>query len=243
MSVGDELYVPIEVGAGRITKFIVKAGKERLPRTGGGGALTVHPVAAAGTAAVQRSGPEHGGQSAAERNARQPRWGNGYGENASIPPGDPRTTQFPPTGNAPFVPRNVGFEQTPNAGDGLNRGYEPYRNPPAADLSNYPPYTAPATTQPQFPASHRLVRTIPMRRTAALPPPPSTFSPNPTGFTNTGVLPANQDRPWGPLLFVTFALFFSIGGNLYLAYTALEFHSRYRNAIERLRRRHGADDH
>jgi hypothetical protein len=44
-----------------------------------------------------------------------------------------------------------------------------------------------------------------------------------------------QDKPWGPLLFVTFALFFSIGGNLYLAYTALEFHSRYRNAIERLR--------
>jgi hypothetical protein len=37
------------------------------------------------------------------------------------------------------------------------------------------------------------------------------------------------------LLFVTFALFFSIGGNLYLAYTALEYHNRYRSALERLR--------
>jgi hypothetical protein len=53
-------------------------------------------------------------------------------------------------------------------------------------------------------------------------------------FPTSGV-PRDQDKPWGPLLFVTFALFFSIGGNLYLAYTALEFHSRYRNAIERLR--------
>jgi hypothetical protein len=43
------------------------------------------------------------------------------------------------------------------------------------------------------------------------------------------------DRPWGLLLFVTFALFFSIGGNLYLAYTALEYHNRYRSALERLR--------
>ena len=34
---------------------------------------------------------------------------------------------------------------------------------------------------------------------------------------------------------VLFALFFSIGGNLYLAWTALEFHNRYRSAIDRLR--------
>ena len=50
-----------------------------------------------------------------------------------------------------------------------------------------------------------------------------------------GTQQPQEEQPWGPLLFVTFALFFSIGGNLYLAYTALEFHSRYRNAIERLR--------
>ena len=58
---------------------------------------------------------------------------------------------------------------------------------------------------------------------------------NNSGFPITNPLQPPQDKPWGPLLFVTFALFFSIGGNLYLAYTALEFHSRYRSAIERLR--------
>ena len=64
----------------------------------------------------------------------------------------------------------------------------------------------------------------------------------PTNTANTGFpfnnpmnIQQQQDKPWGPLLFVTFALFFSIGGNLYLAYTALEFHSRYRSAIDRLR--------
>ena len=55
-----------------------------------------------------------------------------------------------------------------------------------------------------------------------------------------GVLPPDMQPPkkeqsLGAFFFVMVALFFSIGGNLYLAYTALEFHSRYRNAIERLR--------
>jgi hypothetical protein len=47
--------------------------------------------------------------------------------------------------------------------------------------------------------------------------------------------PAPAKDAWGPFVVVLFALFFSIGGNLYLGWTALEFHSRYRNAIERLR--------
>jgi hypothetical protein len=46
---------------------------------------------------------------------------------------------------------------------------------------------------------------------------------------------AKKEQSLGAFFFVMVALFFSIGGNLYLAYTALEFHSRYRNAIERLR--------
>ena len=40
---------------------------------------------------------------------------------------------------------------------------------------------------------------------------------------------------WGPWMFVCCALFLSIGGNLYLGWTAAEFYSRYRNAIERMR--------
>jgi hypothetical protein len=38
-----------------------------------------------------------------------------------------------------------------------------------------------------------------------------------------------------PLMFTVFALFLSIGGNLYLGWTAAEFYSRYRLATERLR--------
>ncbi len=44
---------------------------------------------------------------------------------------------------------------------------------------------------------------------------------------------------WGPWMFVCSALFLSIGGNLYLGWTAAEFYSRYRLAIERMR---GAKD-
>ena len=36
-------------------------------------------------------------------------------------------------------------------------------------------------------------------------------------------------------LFLMFALFLSIGGNAYLAWTAAEFYSRYRTAVDRLR--------
>jgi hypothetical protein len=81
-------------------------------------------------------------------------------------------------------------------------------------------------------------------RLATLPPPLATLPP----VTQTGsqtVPPGNnaaanttlspQKETWGIFVVVLFALFFSIGGNLYLAWTALEFHNRYRNAIDRLR--------
>jgi len=40
---------------------------------------------------------------------------------------------------------------------------------------------------------------------------------------------------WSSWVFVCCALFLSIGGNLYLGWTAAEFYSRYRKAIERMR--------
>jgi hypothetical protein len=42
-------------------------------------------------------------------------------------------------------------------------------------------------------------------------------------------------QTWWPLMFTAFALFLSIGGNLYLGWTAAEFYSRYRLAIDRMR--------
>jgi hypothetical protein len=43
------------------------------------------------------------------------------------------------------------------------------------------------------------------------------------------------EKPWWTLVFTAFGLFISIGANLYLGWTAAEFYSRYRLAVERLR--------
>ncbi len=44
-----------------------------------------------------------------------------------------------------------------------------------------------------------------------------------------------EPATWGPWAFVCCALFLSIGGNMYLGWTAAEFYSRYRLAVERMR--------
>ncbi len=46
---------------------------------------------------------------------------------------------------------------------------------------------------------------------------------------------AVEPASWGAWMFVCCALFISIGGNLYLGWTAAEFYSRYRLAIDRMR--------
>ncbi|MCE9526693.1 MAG: hypothetical protein K8R36_11645 [Planctomycetales bacterium] len=56
-------------------------------------------------------------------------------------------------------------------------------------------------------------------------------SKNAPSSDNTSPEPAG----WGAWMFVCCALFLSIGGNLYLGWTAAEFYSRYRLAIERMR--------
>jgi hypothetical protein len=93
-----------------------------------------------------------------------------------------------------------------------------------------------ASQQPQLPVGPpQFQPQYPEARVAALPPSPTLTPTTTVGINNAARTLPQAEKPWGPLLFVTFALFFSIGGNLYLAYTALEFHSRYRSAIERLR--------
>jgi hypothetical protein len=89
--------------------------------------------------------------------------------------------------------------------------------------------------------------------TSQLPPPPTTddrLASRNTALTSTAPLAAPQvnspsttraaadsaaESRWMPLMFTVFALFLSIGGNLYLGWTAAEFYSRYRLATERLR--------
>jgi hypothetical protein len=45
----------------------------------------------------------------------------------------------------------------------------------------------------------------------------------------------DEPKPWWPLFFTCCALFLSVGGNVYLGWTAAEFYGRYRLAIERMR--------
>ena len=116
-----------------------------------------------------------------------------------------------------------------------------YQQAPPSGYQLPPPnYQQQANQQPQLPLppTTRYSPQIPDTRVASLPTSPTgNFAT--TGVAGSPILPGitqpPQDKPWGPLLFVSFALFFSIGGNLYLAYTALEFHNRYRSAIDRLR--------
>jgi hypothetical protein len=167
-----------------------------------------------------------------------PRFNNGL---TDLPAADPRGAQYTtPVGSLPPQTYGSSAATTPTgypnynpAATTLGNNFDQYRGPlaPPAETFSPPGYPVqPVASQqpPQLPPAQRPYNpSYPEARTAALPPA--------SIGTNPNVLQPQQDKPWGPLLFVTFALFFSIGGNLYLAYTALEFHSRYRNAIERLR--------
>jgi len=144
----------------------------------------------------------------------------GY-SNTTIPPANSYTGYGQPPANSGFDSFRAPPLQNPEAPPAPNYAFQPVAN----QQPQLPPPLPPAQ-RPNF-------NTYPDNRVAGL----STNNANSffPPFNNSGNLQQQQDKPWGPLLFVTFALFFSIGGNLYLAYTALEFHSRYRSAIERLR--------
>jgi hypothetical protein len=256
LALGDELYVPIDPAAGRMARFVVKSGREQLPRVGGPTAAlaqapATQPASRAGTgrnrlSGISNSGTTNWNNPSPTDVTRQP---SRYNTSASdTPVNDGRGSQYaaPPASSASS--QGVGLQLQPQT-----YGNPSYGNTPGLPPASYPNYqTSPTTTtnnsdlyrgplsppagyspppvaneQPQLPVGSRQFNPYPETRVAALPPAP-------VGTATTAIQPS-QDKPWGPLLFVTFALFFSIGGNLYLAYTALEFHSRYRNAIERLR--------
>jgi hypothetical protein len=246
---GDELYVPVEPAAGRLVRFIVNTGREKLPRTGGSQQVSLTQNSpAGGVIPPLNGGSSRGGYlgfndpTATDPRGPQYRQGGAY-EGPQSGYGNSVASRQPGSGyssNDSFAGGSRGF----GAPATTSPGYDSYRGQTTANGETMPPppgyglQTA-ANQQPQFNQGQRpFGAQYPETRTAALP----TSSGN---AANSGVNTPNgyapnspqqvQDKPWGPLLFVTFALFFSIGGNLYLAYTALEFHSRYRNAIERLR--------
>jgi hypothetical protein len=241
LSIGDELYVPVDPAAGRLARFVVKAGRGTLPRVGGRSPALLTQTPLPNNSVDNSRGMWN--TSNVDPLNQPPRFGNGNHDRFN---NDPRGSQFnqppgytqPNYGNTPNPPVNsyTGFNQPP-----ANGGFDSIRpplnpNPEAPPVPNYT-FQPVANQQPQLPpplppAQRPSFNNYPDNRMAGLPT--NTLN---TGFPfNNPLNPQQpQDKPWGPLLFVTFALFFSIGGNLYLAYTALEFHSRYRSAIERLR--------
>lgn len=320
LSSGDELYIPIDPAAGRLARFVVKVGKENLPRisqppqvaldagrsapadvrnggnawsaAGGVGGGFLNPgTSDSGGASRQSSLPgENAGRevapsswgwptagSSARFSANEPSPGRpvepaaavasgGTGEYSSrgfVPPagvpaglpasemwGPPAASVGPPGGYAPVgPPPGYGPASPPAPGDLASRGYGPVsvdpRGSPYPDMrtAGLPsgPTTAgsagagsPTRGAPAGQAPGGLPNAAPGSLAAPLPNGTSAGA-SPAGVAPTAGNATETDRPWGLLLFVTFALFFSIGGNLYLAYTALEYHNRYRSALERLR--------
>jgi len=241
LSIGDELYVPVDPSAGRLARFVVKAGRGTLPRVGGRSPAlltqTPYPTSA--------NDPNRSSWNTSTTDAfnQPPRYGNGFNDRLTndsrpAPFNQPPGYTQPNYGNTNVPPANsyTGFGQPPASAGFDNFRTPPGQNPEAPPLPNYT-FQPVANQQPQLPpplppAQRPFNNNYPDNRVAGLP---TNIANTGFPFNTPGSLQQQQDKPWGPLLFVTFALFFSIGGNLYLAYTALEFHSRYRSAIERLR--------
>ncbi|QDU27976.1 hypothetical protein ETAA8_30680 [Anatilimnocola aggregata] len=151
----------------------------------------------------------------APRNDLFPSNNNNYANNPY--PNNPQTPayrpndQLPPAGNVPYRP-TVGSPQDNLAGRGFN---DP--NMPTGQSANY------GSTSPD-------------NRMASLSNAPLSLPPARVDSRGNPLAPGVEpEKPWWTLLFTVIILFFSIGANLYLGWTAAEFYSRYRLAVERLR--------
>jgi hypothetical protein len=227
LAIGDEIYAPVDPAAGRPVRFIVKAGRGALPRPGATSTVGSQPP----LQPIGGTNPTGAWANSTAPDLIRERPRNSY---TDLPGGGPRRDQYTTTQPIPPQQPPVGYGNPPV------ENYEPYRTP--VNPADMPPggYVQPVGgQQSQWQQQRQWNNQYPEARVAGLQPTnlgPMVNTPlNNNGFPITNPLQPPQDKPWGPLLFVTFALFFSIGGNLYLAYTALEFHSRYRSAIERLR--------
>lgn len=314
LSSGDELYVPIDRAAGRLARFIVKVGKENLPRISQPPQVTAEsgrqapadlqagrnssPVAGVGGTWPLNSGTSDGSvpsrfgnpprENASREMSHSPTGWPTVGGGARFPANEPaagRLAEQPAAavgpisgdvaarGYAPSAGTPVGpavaetWALPPAASVGLPSGYGPAMPPPAGELAPrgygpsggdprgalYPDMRTATLPSGATPAGSAPLGTVPpaagMPTGQVLAGPANVAPANPGAGLPAGGSPvaaggtsataqgtaAETDRPWGLLLLVTFALFFSIGGNLYLAYTALEYHNRYRSALERLR--------
>lgn len=149
----------------------------------------------------------------------------------------PRGAFNQPRTNDPGVAPRTGYQnqyqppagtlQPPNDQYAQQGGY----NPPAG-YAPQPGYAPPAYQQP---ADNRVASVTRETTTASTPLPAPQVTASTTAPATAAVTTPETERPWWPLMFTCFALFLSIGGNLYLGWTAAEFYNRYRLATDRLR--------
>jgi hypothetical protein len=212
-----------------------------------------------GGASTDYSRPPAGGTQFNSGNPPQPP-STSYNPRELAPLEPPRTgysdvgNRGPATGYSPSpwdnqVADNRGNVQPPT---NMANGYDRPRStmPPQMDYAPVQTYGPPAAgQQPQLSQTQlqqgyatggpqpqtRYSPQMADNRVATLPPGTNMAPVSNPSMLSSATNQATAEKSWGPFILVTFALFFSIGGNLYLAYTALEFHHRYRSAIDRLR--------
>lgn len=165
-----------------------------------------------------------------DQTARNPQQGELYpagNYNNSFASNTPGTN--PPLGSAPYRPGVGGYP--PDNTNPSNPYLNPPMNPPQLNSQpgfNDPRMQPPTTAIDYRPTSNDQLASVP-NNNSLRPSVRDDLRTNP----NTPVVPA--EKPWWPFVFVAFGLFISIGANLYLGWTAAEFYSRYRLAVERLR--------
>lgn len=187
-------------------------------------------------------GPSNGQLVEAPRNGyREPpvldRTGDRYQQPLNTPADGGAYNQQPQVGSGRFnEPR--GSLQPPVDYGAVAAPPPSYVQPAGNQQPQYAPqqYQQQPTTSfsPPLNSNDRLAALQPPTSTAATAP-PQTIPPALSSATATST-DGNGSAPTGMMwLMLMFALFLSIGGNAYLAWTAAEFYSRYRTAVDRLR--------
>ncbi len=173
--------------------------------------------------------------------------------NQSQPGGQPSLNQPTMVGNRPntggpsFDP-NPAFNNRPPdyTNDGVRYQNQPGYAPPAYNPPAYNPpvYTPPAYTQqppPQLPQQvipeHLAGKpaTLAARDVAVKDERPTTTIIERPAQIIERVAANAEDRPWGPLIFVTFLLFMSLSANMYLGLVAWNARLRYESLVDKFR--------
>jgi hypothetical protein len=149
----------------------------------------------------------------------------------------------PPAGDYRSPPQDY-RSNTYGAGNGTTGAFDnrPTIEPPtSSNMSARPPLDGstnwgqapPAQSGPSAAGNDRTAMIDPATTRGASAPAPQ--QPASAPVTPAAVTDAEKPWWWGWLVFACCALFVSIGANVYLGWTAVEFYQRYQRAVERVR--------